>query len=232
MDRVQAGKTVKYDPFIMDREIICPRCGSRDQYELTTQASFQLMVPADGLGGLAALLSGQEDAPKWKPNPRVEYFGSVVFNKPMHPLDGLDRYRKLIDANSQNAALYFRMAALLRTIHRYPQALEVFREGYERGTDNPEFILNRALAEHDLGDRALAEKLYEESIRMLSQGPKDDPDIYDNLQVARRGQRLLKRKKPSPWQVTVIAGETPAEEKPSWHIKRRKGRRSKKKRRR
>jgi len=232
LDQLEAGKKVKYTPFIMDREIVCPKCGARDRYELTPQASFQLMAPAGGFEGLAALLGGQEDAPKWKPDPRVEFIGSMVFNKPMHPLEGLDRYRKLIEANPQNVALYFRMGALLRTIHRYPQALEAFREGYDRGTDNPEFIVNRALAEHDLGDRALARNLYEESIRMLEQQPGDDPDDYENLQVARRGLRLLKRNKPSPWQMAWLGGEMPAEEKPSWYVKRRKGRRSKKKKRR
>jgi tetratricopeptide (TPR) repeat protein len=229
--KAAAGKTVKYDPFIMDREIVCPKCGARDQYELTAEAGLQLMRPAGGLKGFAALLSGQGEEPEFELHPRAEFIQSVVFDRPMHPLEGLERYRELIAAQPQNVALYFRMGTLLRTIHRHPDALEAFRQGYERGTDDPELVLNRAMAEHDFGDRALARELYEETIALLGQQSSDDPYYFDLEQTARRGQRFLKRKRASPWQPLLLEDAHPGKERPSWR-RRKKGRRLKKKKRR
>ncbi|UCG23930.1 MAG: DUF1186 domain-containing protein [Chloroflexota bacterium] len=229
--KAAAGKKIKYDPFIMDREIVCPKCGARDQYELTTQAGFQLMRPAGGLKGIAALFSDEDDEPEFELHPRAEFIQSVVFDRPMHPLEGVERYRALIKAQPQNVALYFRMGTLLRTIHRNPDALEAFRQGYERGTDNPELVLNRAMAEHDFGDRALAKELYEEAITLLRLQSSDDPYYFDLEQTARRGQRFLKRKRASPWQPVLIEDAHPGKEKPSWR-RRKKGRRPKKKKRR
>ena len=230
-ERAAAGKTLKYDPAVMDREIICPKCGARDQYEMTPEAMLQLMAPAGRLARLASRLIGQEDAPAWKFDPRVEYIGSVAFNRPMHPLEALERYRKLISANPQDVNLYFQMGALLRTIHRYPQMLEAYCQGYEQGTDNPESVLNRAMAEHDFGDRALAGQLYQETLELLEGQLDDDPYYFDLAKTARRGQRALKRKKASPWQRVLVEEMPPGEEKPAWQ-RRTKGRRPKKKRRR
>jgi len=230
-EEAAAGKTVKYAPQIMDREIICPKCGARDQYELSPEAFLQLMMPAGGLEGFAALLGGQEDAPEPKLNPRVEVIGSMAFNRPMHPLEGLERYKKLIAADPQNVTLYYRMGMLLRTIHRYPQALEVFRTGYEHGTDNPEFILHLAMAEHDFGDRALAEKFYEETIALIERQPGGDPYNFELAQITRQGQRLLNQNKKSPWQPELFEQKSSGKAKPSWYINRKKGRRKKKRRR-
>jgi hypothetical protein len=230
-EKATAEEAVKYAPYIMDREIICPKCGARDQYELSAESILQLMMPTGGLEGLGAIFGGQEHTPEWKLNPRVEVVGSMVFDRPMHPLEGLERYRKLITADPQNVTLYYRMGTLLRTIHRYPQALEAFRTGYEHGTDNPEFILHRAMAEHDFGDRALAEAFYEETIVQLERQPSGDPYNFELAQTARRGQRLLKHNKKSPWQPELFKQKSSGKAKPSWYINRKKGRRKKKRRR-
>ena len=155
----------------------------------------------------------------------------MAFNRPMHPLEGLERYRKLIAADPQNATLYYRMGMLLRTIRRYPQALEAFRQGYEQSTDNPEFILHLAMAEHDFGDPALAEERYEETIALLERQPMGDPYNFELGQTARRGHRLLKHNKKSPWQPELLEEENAGTAKPSWQRKRKKARQPKKKRR-
>ncbi|MFC1975490.1 DUF1186 domain-containing protein [Chloroflexota bacterium] len=206
-----AGKSVEYDSHVMDREIICPKCGARDRYELTPQASMRLMVPTDGLESFAALIRGDHDKPKFEPHPRAHYFESVVFGLPMHPLVGLDKYKELIAAKPKDVALRIRMGNLFRTLHRYPQALESFRKGYELGTDNPEFVLIRAMAEHDFGDQTMAKKLYEETITSASiKQIIRDPDISNIVETARRGLKLLKRGKASPWEPEIIGGKRAA----------------------
>jgi tetratricopeptide (TPR) repeat protein len=229
-EKVAAGKQVKYDPFVMDREIICPKCGARDQYEVTPLSSLRLMMPDDGLEEWAALLGDQTNEPKFKPHSRVNFFGSVAFNRPMHPLEALDRYKKLIAADSKNVSLYMRMGSLLRTIRRYPQSLEALREGYELGTKDPEDVINLAMAEHDFGDQAVAKELYEETIRLTAAPFTLDPYLLGLADTARRGLKLLKRGKASPWQPDWIEEpESESKPKPSWHRKRRRGRPKKKK---
>ncbi len=229
-EKVAAGKQVKYDPFVMDREIICPKCGARDQYEVTPLSSLRLMMPDDGLEEWAALLGDQTNEPKFKPHSRVNFFGSVAFNRPMHPLEALDRYKKLIAADSKNVSLYMRMGSLLRALHRYPQSLEAFRQGYELGTRDPEDVINRAMAEHDFGDQAMAKELYEETNKLAAEQFSGDPYLLGLADTARRGLKLLKRGKASPWQPDWIEEpESESKPKPSWHRKHRRGRPKKKK---
>lgn len=229
-DKAAAGEPLKYDPIITDREIICPKCGARDQYEATPQTLMQLVVPTGGKKKLAALFKDREETPPWKLRPNVQVIASAAFNRPMHPLEALERYRKLIAANPRDAEPYFRMATLLRTINRNAQALEACRQGYELGTTDPELMLNRALAEHDLGDKEAAEALYQETIQAIQDHVGDDPVYAELARVARQGQRALKRGKASPWQTTVLS-ESPGQRKPAWQRK-QKGRRPKKKKRR
>ena len=162
-----AGRVVKYDPYIVDREIVCPKCGARDQYELTPEASLRLIAPDTGLEAFTALFRG--DKTDLKPHPRVSYFKSYVFGRPMHPLAGLARYKKLITAKPNDADLRVRMGMLLRTLHRYPEALESLRKGHELQPDNPDHAITYAMAEHDFGDRDLARTLYERTIDLASQ---------------------------------------------------------------
>lgn len=229
-EKVADGKKVKYDPFIMDREIVCPKCGARDRYEVTPQSSLRLLMPEGGLEGFTALIRGQTEGLKLRPHPRVQRFGSMAFGRPMHPLEARDQYKRLIAAEPKNVSLYMHLGSLLRTIRHYPQALEAFRKGYELGTNDPEDVINRAMAEHDFGDQALAKELYEETRRLATEQFSGDPYLLELADTAGRGLQLLKRGKASPWQLDWI-GETESESKPkpSWHRKRRRGRPKKKK---
>lgn len=229
-EKMADGKIVEYDPFIMDREIVCPKCGARDRYEMTPMSSLRLMMPAGGLEGLTAFLSGQTDRPKIRPHPRVQYFGSMAFGRPMNPLEALDRYKRLIAADPKNVSLYMRMGSLLRTIRHYPQALEALRKGYGLGTKDPEDVLTRAMAEHDFGDQAMARELYEETRKLATEQFRGDPYLLDLADTAGRGLQLLKRGKASPWQPDWIGEpESESKPKPSWHRKRRRGRPKRKK---
>jgi tetratricopeptide (TPR) repeat protein len=204
--RKAAGQAVKYNSHVMDREIICPKCGARERYELTPQANLRLMVPTASLESFAAIFRGDKGEPKFKPHPNVHYFESLIFGRPMHPLEGLDKYRELIAANPKDVALRMRMGNILRTLHRYPQALEAFRQGYQLGTDDPEYVLTRAMAEHDFGDREIAKGLYEETVTLASKQLMGNPYMITLVQTAHQGLKSLKRGKGSPWQPDVVSG--------------------------
>jgi hypothetical protein len=224
-----AGKLIPYDPHVMDQEIICPKCGSVDRYELTPQASLRLLVPTAGLESFVALFRGDQKEGNFKPHPRVHHFKSLVFGRPMHPLVGLDKYKEMAAANPRDAVPHFRMGNLLRTLHRYPQALEAFREGYTLGTDNPEYIIARAMTEHDFGDRTVAKILYEQVITLASKQFWRSPVMLDLVQTAQEGLKLLTKGKASPWQVNVVKGGTQSASSPSPHQKKQVKNKAKKK---
>jgi hypothetical protein len=233
--RKAAGESIKYDPHVMDREIICPKCGARDRYEFTPEASLRLMIPTTGLESFAALFRGDKGKIKFKPHPRIHHFEAVVFGQPMHPLVGLDKYKALIAASPADVTLRMRMGNLLRTLHRYPQALEAFRQGYELGTDDPEYILTQAMAEHDFGDRDVAKKLYEETIALASKQLFRNPVMLGLVQTAKRGLKSLQKGKASPWELDVISGgsqATPPTSAPARPKKRVKAKSKNKKRKR
>lgn len=224
-----AGKLIPYDPHVMDREIICPKCGSVDRYEVTPQASLRLLVPTAGLESFVALFRGDKEKPQFKPHPRVHHFKSLVFGRPMHPLVGLDKYKEMAAANPRDAVPHFRMGNLLRTLHRYSQALEAFRQGYTLGTDNPEYIIARAMAEHDFGDRTVAKILYEQVITLASKQLWRNPVMLDLVQSAQEGLKLLTKGKASPWEVNVVKGGTQSVSSPSPHQKKQVKSKAKKK---
>ncbi|HRW11260.1 MAG TPA: DUF1186 domain-containing protein [Caldilineaceae bacterium] len=199
--RKDAGETVKYDPHIMDHEIVCPKCGARDQYRLSPLSAFELLLPEERAGLLDRLFSGKKgNGPKLTPNPRVHRFTSVIMGRPMHPLEGIDRYRQRIAANPKDADNYVRMGNILRMIYRYPQALEAFHQSYTLAPTDLDCLLTYAMAEHDFGDRAHAQALYEEAIALVRNTVPPDPDSIEALAIANEGLSALRRNRPSPWQ--------------------------------
>jgi hypothetical protein len=137
--------------------------------------------------------------PEYKFDSRVFSFASMVFGVPMHPLDGLDRYRELIAANPREAINYIRMGNLLRTLYRPSQALDAFRAGYALGVDDPELVTSVAMGEHDFGDRVTAKSLYERVIALTSTKCHIVPRMNELLCSAKGGLDLLVKGKGSSW---------------------------------
>lgn len=190
------GKPSKYDAHILDHEIICPKCSSVDQYELTPLANLRMAGPDAILAGFS-----NEKPKNFAANPRVLYFRSAAFGKQMHPLDGLDEYRRQITINPNDALLYAKMGSLLRTLMRYPEALEAGRYAYQLDPNNSEILIRLAFHEHDLGDREAARQLYQ---KIIDQNPGRGISRYtDDYSIgAIEGLRNLKRNRPSPAEVT------------------------------
>jgi len=235
----EAGQKIKYDPHVMDREIVCPKCGARDKYRLTPQANLNLMAP--DLESLSALLGDDKSKAKFKPHPRVQYFNSAVFGKSMHPFEGLDRYRKMVAAKPKDAELRMRMGNLLRFLQRYPQAIDTLRQAYQLDANNPKITLTRAMAEHDFGDRAAAKKLYEEARALATKRLLHGPEMLDIAEAASAGLKSLRKGQGSPWEADVLgaAGDKKSSQAtrasrsaPSRRKKRKKVKRRKTKRRR
>ena len=201
LEQQTQGHPVVYDPYIMDHEIICPKCGAVDQYAMTPNAHLALLVLPNKVDDLAALLSGQKSAADLPPNPRVHPFRSSVFRHPMHPLAGLEEYRRRIAANPKDAKLYQRMGTLLRTLYRYSAALEAHRRAYALNPNDAEIALTRAMSEHDFGDRTAAKEMYERVLALELKGKGTWGIIRSDTWAgaALEGLEQLKRHKSSPW---------------------------------
>jgi tetratricopeptide (TPR) repeat protein len=205
-----------YGAHILDHAIVCPKCGVVDRYRLTSLAHLRLAGPFN-IPTLARILEGKPPD-KLKPNPQVLYFRSAVFGKLMHPLDGLDEYRRRIAIHPRDADLHARMGALLRTLMRYPEALQAFRRAYELAPNDPDVLIRRALSEHDLGNKEIARQLYEKIIGQDRKKKGLFERLGENTFAALEGLQMLARNKPSPWEAKhfTLSDETPVDH-PSMH---------------
>lgn len=213
LEQQMKGRPVAYDPYIMDHEIVCPKCGAVDRYEMTPDAHLALTVLPKGVEDIVALLTGKKSGADLPLNPRLHPFRSSVFGKPMHPLAGLEEYRRRIAANPKDAKLVMRMGTLLRTLYRYSEALEAHRRAYTLNPNDAEIALCRAMSEHDFGDRAAAKEMYQRVLTLELEGKRRMWGIIRSsdgtwASAAAEGLDLLKRHKPSPWALPVYDAKT------------------------
>ena len=189
-------------PYILDHEVVCPKCGAVDQYELPGFELIKLMNL--GVGQIADLLSKKSPKTPPKYDPRVYTLRGMTMGKTMHILDGLDEYRKRIALQPNNAELHMRLGNSLRTIGRYPQALEAYRKAVALDGDDPDILFPAASAEHDFGDQGAAKLLYE---RIVKSGQLRTPTLLEGMDelvmAAMEGLETLQSGKISPWAYQV-----------------------------
>jgi len=197
-------RSVAYDPYIMDHEIICPKCGSVDHYAMTPMAHLTLVMQVSKLGDLTDLMAGRKSAADLPDNPRVHRLRSSVLGQPMHPLAGLEEYRRRIKANPLDAKLYMRMGTLLRTLYRNSAALEAHRQAYTLNPNDAEIVLVRGFSEHDFGDQSAARNMYEQvvTLELKGKGMWNIVRSDTHSAIAVEGLDLLKRHQPSAWSVS------------------------------
>ena len=199
--RMDEGQLVRYDPYVMDREIVCPKCGAKESYELRGIDLMRLMIPLHGEESFRALVSGKTTGRLlFAPGPWLSRFESMIFGRPMHPLEGLAEYRRRIQRDPTNADLRVRMSLLLRFLHRFEESLEAVREAYDVRPNDPEVIAFRAFAEHDFGDRAIAEKLYNEALPVLRRHMRESEQMADLAGLVAESLVALEEGGPSAWQ--------------------------------
>ncbi|MBC8449043.1 MAG: DUF1186 domain-containing protein [Chloroflexi bacterium] len=202
LDRDAKGEDVPYDPYVMDSEITCSKCGAVDRYEMTPEGRLMLLGPG-GIPTMVKALSGGEPPAGLQLNPRVHYFQSHAFGRPMHPLMALEEYRRRIAEKPRDAKLYLKMGNLYRALNRYSEALDRYRQAYDLNPENAEAALTLAMCAHDLGDRKTAKGMYERVLEFSSQkgwlGRIVKGDVGELESVAIDGLARLKRKQSSPW---------------------------------
>jgi tetratricopeptide (TPR) repeat protein len=224
LEKGQRGEAVNHDPHIMDREIVCPKCGAVDRYEMTPLANLRLAGP-DNIPALVQSMAGKKPA-ELKPNPRLRYFRSMVFGQPMHPLDGLAEYRRRIMVNPNNAELHLKLGNLLRTLLRPQAALAEHRRAYALDPNNAEIALACGMSEHDFGDRAAAKACYEKTARLELKGGMGIVRSDSLAGTAFEGLDRLKRGLSSP-AYTATEVEPPARDEKVVASKRARRRRRK-----
>ncbi len=197
LEKQDKGEQVKYDPYVMDHEIICPKCGARDRYRTAPLSAMRLLLPEDN-DALAAPIRSPNQG-KFRLHPNVRAARGAAFSQIMHPLEALERYKMLILTHPKRADNHIRMGKVLRVLHRSDAALKAIRKGHELAPDNLDCTLERALAEHDLGDKNLARTFYEQVLRIASQTATQDESMLEATAWAARGQEALRRGQPSPW---------------------------------
>ena len=196
---LEEESSAAYDPYIMDHEVVCPKCGAVDRYAMTPMAYLSTVMQGKKPGNLADLITGKKGTADISPNPRVHPVHSNVFGQPMHPLAGLEEYRRRIKAKPLDAKLFMRMGTLLRTLYRNSAALEAHRQAYALNPNDAEIALVRALSEHDFGDQAEAQHMYEQVIILEQKGKDMWMPEGPYASAAVEGLALLKRHKPSGW---------------------------------
>ncbi len=188
----------KRSPYVLDHEIVCPKCGAVDQYSLESSDFFKL-IETD-FEQLATLLSGERPTspPKYKPN--VFAMIGEAFGRRMHPLDVIETYRHRIALQPNNGELWMRLGNTLRLIGRYPQSLEAYRKAVELAPQDSEVLISAATAEHDYGDLDAAKRLYEQCLQIKPKGANLlEEGINEDLVTAAQGLQALKTGEMSPW---------------------------------
>jgi tetratricopeptide (TPR) repeat protein len=199
LDRGLEDESGPFDPYILDHAIECPKCHSVDRYEFTPMA-FARMTGPELFQAIAAENIGKK-APKIKPNPRVFYFRAGVFGEPMHPLIGLNEYRRRLTIQPENTDLLLGLGTLFRTILRYPEALQAHRTACKLAPNNPEVLFTCALTEHDLGDSEKARRLYQQVIDLGKTLKVGEDRFPSEITIAAiKGLQLLNHGRPSPWE--------------------------------
>ncbi len=196
-------------PYILDHEIVCPKCGAIDQYDLPSIELIKLMNL--GVEQIADMLSKKQMKTPPKYDPRVYILRGTTMGKTMHVLDGLNEYRNRIALQPDNAELHMRLGNMLRTIGRYPQALEAYRKAAALvGSDDPDILFPVATAEHDFGDQDAAKRLYERVIKSEQVGLHTFSEgLHELVMAAMQGLDAIRQGKISPWayQVTNVQGD-------------------------
>lgn len=194
--------TGQRSPHILDHEVVCPKCGAVDQYEMPSIELIKLMNL--GVEQIADMLSKRPMKKPPKYDPRVYILRGTTMGKSMHILDGLKEYRYRIALQPSNAELHMRLGNSLRTIGRYPQALEAYRKAVAIDGDDPDILFPAATAEHDFGDQGAAKQLYERIIQSERVGLRTLMEGFDELiMAAMQGWEALRRGEISPWKYQV-----------------------------
>ncbi|HHB89736.1 MAG TPA: DUF1186 domain-containing protein [Anaerolineae bacterium] len=209
LDRKMKGLPIKYDPYVMDHEIICPKCGARDAYEVNELVATRLLAMAfpdteppekiENEGDLFATIMLKAVRMIETPLKVYPVHSATRTGLRIHPLALRDRYLANIEKNPKDPANYVSLANVYKNVFRDEEALVMARKAHELAPDNMGIVLLRAMAEHDAGDPEMAQKLYTQIIERSVGKGWGWGDDFELVATARDGLQALKQGKPSPW---------------------------------
>ncbi len=192
------GQTVPYDPHIMDRPIICPKCGAIDHYKTNPLTSMRLLLGGN-IENILAKMQGEEPK-KASPNQFVTQTRPQAFGQDMHPLVALNKYMQIALSNPKQAEPNWRMGNILRTIWRDEEALSAYRTALRLEPEDPWINYATATTEHDLGNHAEAFSLYQKAIQLISpMAMLKDEELMGVSMSSAAGLQALKQGLPSPY---------------------------------
>jgi len=212
LETQKADQESRYSPYILDHEIICPKCGARDQYKLTLLSLIGLLSPRDPYK-LMDFLSGNLEPNLDNSDPRIFYFQSMALGQEMNPLKAVDEYRNRLLQKPGDARLHAGFGRLLRLLGRPSQAVEEIEFARMLDPKNPENLLNLAMLEHDFGDHERARQLYNEvilaDIQEINLQKSERTKITAKIEIpfspaASEGLKAIQSGGPSPWYAGVI----------------------------
>ena len=192
------GKKATYDPHVMDRPIICPKCGAVDQYKTDALTHMRLTI-GGGFENIMAIMSDEE--PKdISPSPFISQVRPQAFGRDMHPLVALDKYKQMALSNPKQAEPHWRMGNVLRTIWRDEPAREEYRWALSLNPKDPWVHYALAATEHDMGNHDGALALYQKAMRLISPlAMFKDEELMSISMMAADGIKALKKGLPSPY---------------------------------
>jgi len=192
------GQPFPYDPYVMDRAIVCPKCGAVDQYKTPPLTALYLSLGDDMENTMVARMLGEDV--ESTPNPRVSPVRLQAFGQYMHPLAAYDRYKRILLSKPKDPELHWRMGSVLRTIWRDEDALAVYQKTSSLDPENPLPYYSLACVEHDLGYHEKAKEHYEKCIRLISPVEMlEDEESMALSMNAVAGLKALKKGLPSPY---------------------------------
>ncbi len=192
------GQRIPYDPYIMDRPIICPKCNAVDQYETTIITRLRLAFQGNEENLMAVMLG--EEIEEHTPNPFITRIRSQAFGQDMHPLAALNKYKQIALNRPKDAEPHWRMGNILRQIWRDEQAREAYQHSLALDPNELYALYSLAATVHDIGDLSEAQTLYQKTIQRIS--PSDmmkDDTLIDISLLAAEGLKALKDGLPSPY---------------------------------
>jgi tetratricopeptide (TPR) repeat protein len=206
------GEKVPYDPNIMDRPIVCPKCGAIDQYQPDTMTKMRLVL-GNKIENMMAVMTG-ETPQDTTPDPFISQVRPQAFGQDMHPLVALDKYKQLARRNPKQAEPHWRMGNILRMLWRDEQAREAYQRSLELDPDENYTIYSLAATEHDLGNFEEARKLYQEIVHRISPlAMLQDEELLALSISAADGLKALKKGRPSPYSQEFRQPKTEQERK-------------------
>lgn len=190
------GEKVPYDPNIMDRPIVCPKCGAIDQYTPDSMTKMRLVM-GNNIENMLAVMTG-ETPQDTTPDPFISQVRPQAFGQNMHPLVAIDKYKQIAFNKPKDAEPHWRMGNVLRMLWRDEQARDAYEHSLKLDPNELYALYSLAGTEHDLGNHERARELYQETIRRIS--PTDmlrDEELMDISLSSAQGIKALEQGLPS-----------------------------------